>query len=532
MSETHVEEQQHSFTTLGLSERVLRAVRDMGFEEPSPIQARTVPVLMEGRDLIGQAQTGTGKTAAFGIPIVENTDSRSRSVGAMVLAPTRELAIQVAEEISKIGKYTRVKVAPIYGGQSLERQVRMLRLGAHVVVGTPGRVMDHLRRGTLTLDKLRVLVLDEADEMLDMGFIEDIEWILERCPTERQTMLFSATMPEEIRRLARRYMRDPEWVSIAPQQLTVPQIEQHFYEVRELVKAEALTRIVDVEGIERGIIFCRTKKGVDELSEALQARGYLAEGIHGDMNQAQRLRVMTRFRQGAIELLVATDVAARGLDIPDVTHVINYDIPQDPESYVHRIGRTGRAGKAGTAVTLINAREFPQLRLIERVIRMRIQRRPLPSLADVAERQRAQLKDRLVRVLKEGHLAFWQELARDLLEEDWAADEVLAAALKMASGSELQTVDTPADFGETGAEPGMVRFFLNLGRAAGIGPADVVRGFAEQAGIPGNAIGTIDIYDRFTFVEVPKDVAGQVMAAMQHSTIRGKTINIEPARRR
>lgn len=532
MSDTDVREEVSTFEGLGLSDRVLKALRDMGFEEPSPIQAKTVPVLLEGRDLIGQAQTGTGKTAAFGIPIVERTDSRNRYVQALVLTPTRELAIQVAEEIAKIGKHTRIKVTPVYGGQSLERQVRILRLGTHIVVGTPGRVMDHIRRGTLKLDRLQIMVLDEADEMLDMGFIEDIEWIIQQTPAERQTMLFSATMPDEIRRLATRYMRNPATISISPQQLTVPQIEQVFYEVREALKVEALCRIIDVEGIDRGIIFCRTKKGVDELAESLQARGYLAEGIHGDMNQAQRNRVMTRFRQGGVELLVATDVAARGLDIQDITHVINYDIPQDPESYVHRIGRTGRAGRTGTAITLINAREFPQLRLIERVIRQRIQRKPLPSLADVAERQRIQMKERLLRVLREGHLAFWQQLAREILQEDYAAEEVLAAALKMAGGGDVQAPEVPAEFGETGAEPGFVRFFVNLGRAAGISPADIVRSFAEQAGIPGHVIGTIDIYDRFTFVEVPKDVAGQVMMAMQQSTIKGRPINIEPARRR
>ncbi len=521
------------FVDLGISDKVLKSLADMGFEEPSPIQEKTIPLLLTGKDVIGQAQTGTGKTAAFGVPIVEKLDARLRAVQALVLAPTRELAVQVSGEISKIGRNTRARVTPIYGGQSIERQVRLLRIGVDVVVGTPGRVMDHMRRGTLKLDRLKILVLDEADEMLDMGFIEDIEWVMQNLPGERQTMLFSATMPDEIKRLARKYMNDPELVAVSPQQLTVPQIDQFFYEVRSAIKTEALCRIVDVENVDRAIIFCRTKRGVDELVEALQARGYLTEGIHGDMNQAQRTRAMGKFREGQVDLLVATDVAARGLDISDVTHVVNYDIPQDPESYVHRIGRTGRAGRAGTAITLITSREFPQLRLIERVIRQRINRRPLPSLQDVAERQRAMLRDRLLQVLEDGRLSYYRELAEDLLgSADYSAEELLAASLKMAAGDTTPPETTPVDFGETGAEPGFVRFFLNVGRQQLVTPADVVRSIASQAGIQGNVVGKIDIYDRFTFVEVPGEVATQVMQAMQESTIKGRTVNIEPARKR
>ncbi|MGE5591569.1 MAG: DEAD/DEAH box helicase, partial [Bacillota bacterium] len=352
---------QDAFQALGLSEPVLKALIDMGFEEPSPIQLRTIPLLLEGHDVIGQAQTGTGKTAAFGVPLVEHMQPKPRTVQALVLTPTRELAVQVAEELTRIGKYKHIKTVPIYGGQSIERQIRSLRFGVDIVIGTPGRIIDHIKRGTLHLDQIKTLVLDEADEMLDMGFVEDIEFILSGTPAERQTLLFSATMPDPIARLAKRYMRDPKVVTVSREQLTVPQIEQYFYEVRG-DKVEALSRVVDMEEITRAIIFCRTKKGVDELTESLQARGYLAEGIHGDLNQPQRDRVMARFREGQVELLIATDVAARGLDISDVTHVINYDIPQDPESYVHRIGRTGRAGRTGVALTFIHPREFTQLR--------------------------------------------------------------------------------------------------------------------------------------------------------------------------
>lgn len=531
--ETNATETKKTFRDLGLTDKVLQALDDMGFEEPSPIQDRTIPTLLAGFDVIGQAQTGTGKTAAFGAPIVERWDPKVRSVQALILTPTRELAIQVTEEITKIGKYAKLKTTAIYGGQSIDRQIRALRFGVDVVVGTPGRIMDHMRRGTLNLNAVRMMVLDEADEMLDMGFIEDIEFILKETPAERQTLLFSATMPDAIRRLANRYMKNPEFISVSPSQLTVPQIEQHFYEVRPSFKMDSLCRVLDMENVERAICFCRTKKGVDELVEGLQARGYLAEGIHGDMNQAQRSRVMSRFKDANVELLVATDVAARGLDIPDVTHVFNYDIPQDPESYVHRIGRTGRAGRPGTAVTFISAREFGQFRLIERVTKTRIERKALPSLMDVAEKQRELLKERLVRVMDDGQLAFYKELAVDMLNE-YDPEVLLAASLKMIAGEDKNPANNaPAvDFGDTGAEAGMVRLFLNVGRQQLIQPADVVRSIASQAGIAGNLIGLINIYDRFTFVEVPKDVAAQVIQSMQESTIKGRVISIEPAKRR
>ena len=522
-----------TFRDLGLTDKVLKALDDMGFEEPSPIQGAAIPKLLEEIDVIGQAQTGTGKTAAFGAPIVEKLDPKVRGVQALVLCPTRELAVQVAEEVTKIGKYARVKTIAIYGGQSIERQIRSLHFGVDVVIGTPGRIMDHMRRGTLNISGVKVVVLDEADEMLDMGFVEDIEFILTGTPETRQTWLFSATMPDEIKRLARRYMKDPVHIQVSPQQMTVPQIEQLFYEVRPAFKTEALCRVLDMEDVERGICFCRTKKGVDELVEGLQARGYLAEGIHGDMNQAQRTRVMNRFKEGGVELLVATDVAARGLDIQDVTHVFNFDIPQDPESYVHRIGRTGRAGRTGTAITFISAREFGQLRLIERVMKTRITRRPLPSVMDVAEKQREQLKEKLIKVMDDGQLAIYKEMADALLDE-YDPELLVAAALKMISGDDktANPAQPAVDYGDTGAEPGMVRFFLNVGRQQMIQPADIVRSIASQAGIPGNIIGLINIYDRFTFVEVPKDVAHQVLTAMQESTIKGRTVNIEPAKRR
>jgi ATP-dependent RNA helicase DeaD len=335
----------------------LQAITALGYEAPTPIQAQTVPLLLAGRDVIAQAQTGTGKTAAFGIPIVERVDPAVRSPQALVLAPTRELAVQVAQAIHGLGRHRGISVLPVYGGQPIDRQLRALRHGVQVIVGTPGRILDHLRRDTVSLAGIRFLVLDEADRMLDMGFIEDVEYILSHLPAERQTALFSATLPAPVAALGRKYMREPMRVQIEKETVTVPQVRQTAYEVSARSKEDALARILDVENPTSAIIFCRTKREVDELAESLRARGYLAEPIHGDLSQRERDAAMGRFRQGQVELLVATDVAARGLDIPEVTHVINYDIPVDPESYVHRIGRTGRAGRAGEAVTLVEPRQ-------------------------------------------------------------------------------------------------------------------------------------------------------------------------------
>ncbi len=525
-----VEEEPSTFVSLGLSPKVLKALTEMGFEEPTPIQARTIPMAMTGRDIIGQAQTGTGKTAAFGVPIVERLDPRKNACQALVLTPTRELCIQVAAEVTRIGRYRDVKTLPVYGGQAIERQLRALRHGVHVIIGTPGRMMDHLNRGTIRLDEVATVVLDEADEMLDMGFAEDLEAILGHVPEVRQTMLFSATMPTEILRLARRYLKDPFRVNVSPERLTVPLTTQEYYELRGHDRVDGLSRILDYENIDRAIIFCRTKKGVDELAEALKGRGYLAEAIHGDLNQAQRDRVMKRFRDGAIELLVATDVAARGLDIEGVTHVINYELPQDAESYVHRIGRTGRAGKTGVAITLVHPREYRQIKNIERIVRTRIQRRELPTLQDLVEKEREMLRARLVGVVQEGNLTEYREVIADLLEEYDPVD-LAAAGLKLLSQREApQTPDEPSDWGDTGAENGMVRLFVNVGRAQGVGPAEIVRSLASESGISGKIIGVIDIYDRFTFVEVPREVAGQVLRGWE--SINGRVVSVEPARRR
>lgn len=515
-----------NFEGLGIGKKVLSALSAMGFEAPSPIQSQTIPHVLAGRDVIGQAQTGTGKTAAFGIPLVEKV-TPDKMVQALVLTPTRELAIQVAEEIANIGKFKRVKVLPVYGGQSIERQIRAIRAGAQIVIGTPGRLLDHIRRQTLRLDRVQLVVLDEADEMLDMGFVEDIESILSHTPAEeRQTMLFSATMPAAIASLARRYMKDPFTVTISREQLTVPAIEQFYYETRD--KLEALCRVLDLEETGKSIVFCRTKKGVDDLVASLQTRGYLLDGLHGDLSQNQRDRVMKQFRNGKLDILVATDVAARGIDIDDITHVINYDIPQDHESYVHRIGRTGRAGRTGVALTFINPREFRQLKSIERATHSRLVRRAVPSASDVLKRHEQTLKERLATLIERGSLDEYVSIVQELGEAHDVID-IAAAAMKLAQeGFKLDEAPTVME-----TQPsGMVRLFLNVGRVQNIRPEDVVRAIATEADIPGKVIGMINIYDRFTFVEVPQNVAERVLAVMHKSTIKGYQVNVEPAKGR
>jgi ATP-dependent RNA helicase DeaD len=524
-----------SFSELGIEAPLLRAVDELGFEEPTPIQAQAIPLLLGGADIIAQAQTGTGKTAAFALPIIQRLEPEARQPQALVLAPTRELAMQVAEAAFKLGKYKQVAVVPVYGGQPIERQLRALRAGVQIVVGTPGRIMDHIRRGTLLLERVRTVVLDEADEMLDMGFIEDIEFILQQVPTERQTALFSATIPPRIAELAQRYMRAPVRVAIPAETLTVPLVRQTSYEVLGREKMDALTRILDMEEPSSVILFTRTKREADEVAESLQSRGYSAEALHGDMSQALRERTLGRFRRGQVEILVATDVAARGLDIEDVSHVINYDVPYDPESYVHRIGRTGRAGRSGEAVTLVTPGERRMMRIIERVIGKRITPARLPSLADVAARRREAYKESIRELLESGaELDQYLMLVEDLARE-YDPAEVAAAAFALAfKGDKEQRPDPETvhtvDGDGAGTEPGMVRLFLSAGRNDRVRPADIVGAIANEANLPGRAIGAIDIYDEFSFVEVPREAANRVLGALGRTTLRGKRLNVEIAR--
>lgn len=419
-----------TFYEMGLSHLLVRATSNMGFEEATPIQEHTIPVVLTGRDIIGQAQTGTGKTAAFGIPLVEKIDINQEKISGLVITPTRELCVQVAEEINKLGQFKGVRALPIYGGQDINRQIRALKNRPQIIVGTPGRLMDHMRRKTVRLQQVEMVILDEADEMLNMGFLEDIETILSEVPEERQTLLFSATMPKPIQDLARRFLKKPEYISIKAKEVTVPNTEQHYIEVQEKQKFEILCRLLDMQSPELAIIFGRTKRRVDELCEALSKRGYSAGGIHGDLTQARRDTVLRQFKDGIIELLVATDVAARGLDISGVTHVYNFDIPQDPESYVHRIGRTGRAGKKGLAITLVTPRELRHLRLIEQITKKKMVRKPAPTISEAFEGQQRLTIENLMRAVNEGSNKKYKELAEDLLGENDSVT-LLSAALKL-----------------------------------------------------------------------------------------------------
>jgi ATP-dependent RNA helicase DeaD len=428
-----------TFNQLNLNSRILKAVEEMGFEQATPIQEQAIPIALEGRDLIGQAQTGTGKTAAFSIPFLQRITDEP-VVQVLVLTPTRELCIQVAEEVGKIGKYIRAKALPIYGGQDINRQIRALKGRPQVIIATPGRLMDHMNRRTIRLDHLKVVVLDEADEMLNMGFLEDIEKILAACNTDRQTMMFSATIKPEIEKIANTFMHEPTFVKVKTQELTVPVIEQHFYEVPERDKLDALCRLLDIQNPELALIFGRTKRRVDELSDALQKRGYMAEGIHGDLSQRQRDMVMTKFRNAQIEILVATDVAARGLDITGVTHVYNFDIPLDVDSYVHRIGRTGRAGQTGLAITFVEPREFGQLRNIERTIKRKLKRQHLPTLAEVQKEKRKMAASKVAQVIEEGKYSDYKYAAEGLMNE-YDSLTIIAAALKLIGGSQEEFQD-------------------------------------------------------------------------------------------
>ncbi len=524
-----MQNQKDFFGSIELDKKIVHALTDMGFEEPSPIQSQTIPLVLSGTDVIGQAQTGTGKTAAFGIPIIQNiTDARK--IQALIMTPTRELAIQVSEELGKIGRLKKIKVLPVYGGQPIDRQIRALKMGVQIIIGTPGRLLDHIRRGTVKLDTIKYLILDEADEMLDMGFVDDIETIMENIPKEKQTLLFSATMPKPIMILAEKYMNKPKVITVSKEELTVPLIDQFYFETTD--KLDGLCRVLDFEDTDKTIIFCRTKKGVDELVLALSNRGYLSEGLHGDLSQNQRDRVMKKFREGKAEILIATDVAARGLDIDNVSHSINYDIPQDPESYVHRIGRTGRAGNKGTAMTFITPREFRQLKLIEKIAKTRIVRKTLPTALSVLERQKESIVSRMFTVLENGKLNDYRSILDELLEEHTAEDVALAALKLMQEGNKALAVEEKPNFGNTGAKSGMVRLFINVGRQQKIKPEDIVRTIASEADISGKIIGTIKIFDKFTFVEVPEEEAEKVLSVMHKGSIKGHKINVEPAKAR
>ena len=566
-----------SFADFGLSPGLLQALTDIGYETPSPIQAECIPVLLAGHDLIGQAQTGTGKTAAFALPLLEQIDVRITRPQALILTPTRELAIQVAEALQSYARHLPgFHVLPIYGGQSYTIQLKQLARGAHVIVGTPGRVMDHLERKTLSLDSLKTLVLDEADEMLRMGFIDDVEWILERTPEKHQTALFSATMPDPIRRVAQKYLVDPREVKIKSATTTIAATRQVYWQVSGLHKLDALTRILEVEeDFDAAIIFVRTKTATVELADKLAARGYAAAALNGDLNQQMRERVIDQLKSGTLDIVIATDVAARGIDVARISHVVNYDIPYDTEAYVHRIGRTGRAGRTGNAILFVAPREIRMLRTIERATRQPIAPLTLPSRADVTNKRVAGFKERVAEVLNAEGLDFFANIVSQIAEEqDVGAEEIAAALAMMAQEarplqiagedpppSRPAAVDSrrPASFTERERTPRfeergdrprfedrgdrprfedkprrpapageMVRYRIDVGRDHGVQVKDIVGAIANEAGIESRFIGRIGLYDESSTVELPAGMPREAENALKRVRVRGVPMNLRP----
>jgi len=530
------------FKDLNLSEEVQKAIAEMGFEEATSIQSQSIPHIMEGKDVIGQAQTGTGKTCAFGIPAIEMLDSSLESIQVLVLCPTRELAIQSAEELKNVSKYKKnVKILPIYGGQPIERQIMALKKRPQIIIGTPGRIMDHMRRHTLKLANLKMVILDEADEMLNMGFREDIDVILEKVPEEKQTILFSATIPKEILELTSKYQKNPIHIKVSHKELTVPSIEQYYLQVSESAKLEVLSRLIDTNNIKLSLVFCNTKKRVDELAINLQSRGYSAEALHGDMRQEQRDKVMNRFRKGKFDICIATDVAARGIDVDDVDAVFNYDIPNDEEYYVHRIGRTGRAGRSGKAFTFITGREIYKLRDIQRYTKSSITLMKPPTYSDVEENKMNSMVESIKKAIIDGqydkYIGYVEKIVDTLNDQNTeehfiTSHDVAAALLKLyaaQTGKQILPIKE-IDDESPALDDEMVRLFINIGRTNKIQPRNIVESIASSTSLPGKLIGAIEIFDNYTFVEVPREYASEVLESMKNYKMKGKKINIEKSR--
>jgi ATP-dependent RNA helicase DeaD len=569
--------QKKLFAELGLAPEILKAIERMGFEEASPIQSAAIPVLLEGADVVGQSQTGSGKTAAFGIPAIQAVDPGLRAPQVLILCPTRELAVQVAEEIAKLAFFKRgVRELPIYGGQSYERQFRGLQAGAQIIIGTPGRVMDHLERKSLKLDQIRMVILDEADRMLDMGFVDDIKTILRQVPEKRQTVFFSATIPRPIQQLIQTFTREPVNVRVEAEAMTVPAIEQVYYEVDRRSKLEVLCRLIDLEDVKLAIIFCATKMMVDELTEHLIARGYGADKLHGDMTQAMRERVMGRFRKRKVEFLVATDVAARGLDVDDIEIVFNYDLPHDGEDYVHRIGRTGRAGKGGKAVTFVAGREIYRLENIQRFTRSRIRRERIPSAEEVEGKRATAFADALRETLEKGEYKRHDELLDRLLEQNYSPTDIASALIHLLGEDKSREAEAiPEDRrphrpapdhtpdrshrrdpdpaakarrergrdeyerpkrsrsreepGAVSHEAGMVRLAFNVGRAHSVSPGDFVGVITGVTAIPKGEIGAIHLQDTKTFVDVAEPRVTLVLKKLNGIKFKGHKLLVRVA---
>ncbi|HLR35552.1 MAG TPA: DEAD/DEAH box helicase [Tissierellales bacterium] len=515
------------FEEMDVSKEIKKAVSDMGFEEASPIQAQAIPYLMEGRDVVGQAQTGTGKTAAFGIPIIERINSESRQLQSIVLCPTRELSIQVAKEIKKLAKYKKeIFVLPVYGGQPIERQIKALKKGVQIVIGTPGRVIDHIKRGTLKLDNIEMMVLDEADEMFDMGFRDDIELVINKTPKDRQTVFFSATMDKKIINFAKKYQKTPKYIRTVPKELTVPNIEQYYLKVKKGMKTEILSRLLDIQNSNLSIVFCNTKRKVDELIIELQGRGYFADGIHGDLKQSQRDKVMSKFRKGNIDILVATDVAARGIDVDNVDIVFNYDIPQDLEYYVHRIGRTARAGKTGKAYSLVVGRDINKLKDIEKYAKTKVVRKDIPTLNEVAESKTTDILGKIKHEIGISDLSKYETSVELLLEEGYKLKDIAAGLLKLYFDDKSEDKNRKL---ESKNSEEMERLYINIGRKDGVRPRHIVGGIYQLANISRDSIGDIDIYDKFSFIEAPRKYTNDILDSLNNNRIKGKKVRVEVA---
>ncbi|MDV3428853.1 MAG: DEAD/DEAH box helicase [Bacillota bacterium] len=517
------------FSDLGLSSDILKGIDDMGFEEPSKIQSEVIPVLLQGFDAIGQAQTGTGKTLAFGAPILSKITKENNKIKSIIITPTRELAIQVNDEIARIGKYANLKLLPVYGGQPIDRQMKALRNGVDVVVGTPGRVLDLIRRKKLDITEIEFLVLDEADEMLNMGFIDDIEEIIKNSNDTRQTMLFSATMPDEIRKLAKHYMKkDMKTIAIVKNTMTVSTVSQFYFEVKQKDRFESLCRILDVDEPTTAIIFCKTKRGVDELVSGMQTRGYSVEGMHGDLNQNQRLNTLKKFKDGNIDFLVATDVAARGIDVEDVSHVINYDLPQDIESYVHRIGRTGRANKEGIAYSLVTVREYMNIKQIEKVTKSKIKRKEIPTVEDIFHAKYRSMLGRIKEGIEKDDYKRFIPLAAEL-DDEFNLVDVAAELMKMLYDKEISYDYTENSIS---SESKQVRLFLTAGRMDKLNPKILLEFLVDTAGISKEEVGNIDILEKFTFIDVSESAAEAIINKSSGKKFGSRKLKVEMSNKR
>ena len=525
---------QITFKDLALSPEILKAIEEIGYVKPSPIQAEAIPVVLSGKDIIGQAQTGTGKTAAFMLPILEKIDPKNRNVQALVLCPTRELAVQVHEESKKFARNMRdVHILSIYGGQSYDPQIRALKKGVQIVVGTPGRVMDHMRRGTLKLENLKMLVLDEADEMLNMGFKDDIEEILEKTPDSRQTVMFSATMAREIMNIAKTYQKSPEIVKVVSEELSNKKIDQYFVEVRRQDRVHAMIRCIDMMGLTSSIVFTNTKREVDELVSKLQEEGYVTEGLHGDLKQAQRDRVMNSFRRKNVNILVATDIAARGIDVSNVEAVFNYDIPLNEENYVHRIGRTGRAGMTGLSITFVFGKDMFRIRRIEEYTKTKMSKMPIPTVEQIQEKRSTNVIEDVISNLEGQDFTKENELIAAILEKGYSLEQVAAGLLRMNIGQSTKEY-APIEEVTSGGKPkgkGMrkneVRLFVNVGSKQKVKAKDFVGMLTKKSDIPARAIGDIDVYKKFSFINVDNAHANAIIRKLNSKLINGKPIRAE-----